>query len=76
MEFEAYRISERNYQIYHIEDKRRQWLASFNSLANLLNYYIFCHNMTFDEIKFTGTPLNKEEQKYLNGETDQWHINQ
>ena len=76
MEFEAYRISENNYQIYHIKDKRRQWLASFNSLSTLLNYYIFCHNMTFDEIRFTGTPLNKEERNYLNGETDQWHINQ
>lgn len=73
MIFEAKRISENNYQIFTLNDEGiKIWLASFNSLPNLLNYYIHCHNMTFDEITFTGSEMTPEEKALLEGENDEW----
>lgn len=75
MIFEAKRISEHNYQIFTIDEYgAKAWLASFNSLANLLNYYIHCHNMTFDEINFTGSEMTDEEKKFLEGENSEWGV--
>lgn len=74
MNFEAYKISENNYQLYIIKEHQRIWLASFNSLNTLLNYYIYCHNLTYDSIMFCGVGLNDKEQLDLDYEVKEWQI--
>ena len=75
MIFEANRISEHNYQIFTIDEYgQRRWLASFNSLNNLIIYYIHCHNLTYDELRFTGTEMLPYEKKIVRGEDEEWGI--
>ena len=62
MDFEAYKISKNNYQMFIIDEHKRIWLASFNCLNTLLNYYIFCHNLSNDSIMFKGVPLHLDEE--------------
>ena len=75
MRFEAYKLSENNYQIFMIEDNQRAWLASFRNLSSLLNYYIYCHNLSNDELIFTGMILTDDESSILNNEMGEWNIN-
>ena len=75
MIFEAYKISENNYQLFNILNNQRIWLASFNKLNTLLYYYIFCQNKSNDGISFKGQPLNNEETILLDEETLEWNIN-
>lgn len=75
MIFEVNRISEHNYQMFTIDEHgQRRWLASFNGLSNLITYYIHCHNLTFDELEFTGTEMLPYERKLLYGEDEEWGI--
>ena len=74
MDFEAYKISEHNWQMYILNGNHRIWLASFNKLSTLLNYYIFCHNLSNDTILFTGERLNDVEKCVLVDEAKEWHI--
>ena len=75
MKFEAYRISRQNYQLYEIEHNQRRWTASFNGLQTLLNHYIFCHNLTYDNIMFTGTKMDTDETEELQKNIKEWMIN-
>lgn len=75
MDFEAYKISEGHYQLHMVENGQKRWIASFNGLNTLLYYYIHCHNLTYDAIMFTGEKLKEDEQKHLNAEAEEWHIN-
>lgn len=75
MKFEAYRISRQNYQLYIIENNQRRWTASFNGLNTLLNYYICCHNLTYDRIMFTGTEMDTDETDELQKAIKEWMIN-
>ena len=74
MDFEAYKISENNYQIYVLEDNSRVWLASFNKLQTLINYYVHCHNFSNDTIMFTGNKLSKDEDNMLITEAREWQM--
>ena len=74
MNFEAYKISENNYQLYVLEDNSRVWLASFNKLQTLINYYVHCHNFSNDTILFTGERLNDVEEGVLVDEAREWHM--
>lgn len=75
MIFEAYRISRTHYQIFTIDEHgMRRWLGSFNGLRNLIIYYIHCHNLTGDELRFTGTVLDNEERLFLGEEDTVWGI--
>ena len=76
MRFEAYKISEHNWQLYRLceEPTRRVWLASFNGLNGLLRHYINCHNLSNDNITFKGEALTVEEEKEYEYEKREWHI--
>ena len=77
MRFEAYRISENNYQIYQYNETfqhMKLWLASFNSLKELIIYYINCHNLTGDRIMFTGTAMTDDERMFLEDERREWKM--
>lgn len=74
MDFEAYKISENNYQLYVLEDNSRVWLASFNKLQTLINYYVHCHNFSNDTILFTGERLSDVEECVLVDEAREWHM--
>lgn len=76
MKFEAYKISENNYQIFMLTNhNQKEWLASFNGLNTLIIYYIHCHNLSMDEISFKGTRLTEEEKGVLESEMREWSIN-
>ena len=75
MDFEAYKISEHNWQMYMLDDNHRIWLASFNKLSTLLDYYIFCHNLSTDCVMFTGASLDEKESNLLDYESNEWDIN-
>ena len=74
MEFEAYKIIENNYQLYVLDDNSRVWLASFNKLNTLVNYYVHCHNFSNDIIMFTGERLSEVEEGVLVDEASEWHM--
>lgn len=74
MDFEAYKISENNYQLYLLEDNSRVWMASFNKLNTLLDYYIHCHNFSNDSLMFTGNKLSEDEDVMLIAEAREWHM--
>ena len=75
MMFEAYRISRNNYQLFHLKNNQRIWIASFNQLNTLLNYYVNCHNLTYDGLMFKGTDLDDDELQHLHDEQKEWRIN-
>ena len=74
MIFEAYKISENNYQLFNIKGNQRMWLASFNKIQTLLDYYIYCHNLSNDMISFTGVLLNDDEAQYYSTTKIEWRI--
>lgn len=75
MNFEAYKISDNNYQLFELGKCKRNWLASFNKLNTLLNYYIYCHNLSGDTISFTGVQMTDNEMLLLNSMKNEWLIN-
>lgn len=76
MDFEFYKISEKNWQMYQLKEHSRVWLASFNSISTLIDYYIKCHNLTYDTITLKGVMLNKYERNYYDDAKEVWKISE
>lgn len=77
MKFEFHRISKFNYQLFFDDDMdngHHKWLASFNSLNSLLDYYVYCHNLSNDRVVLTGTMMEDDESKYFNNMVMEWNI--
>lgn len=74
MMFEAYKISETHYQLHMMMKGQRIWLASFNKLHTLVDYYIHCHNLSNDTLKLTGINLNPVERDYFEETAKEWKI--
>lgn len=73
MNFEAVKISRTHYQLF-ISDYPKTWVASFNSLNGLIRYYVNCHNLSQDHVKFTGSQMDKDEYDLLLTEADEWKM--